>query len=139
MKMLALILAVTVFAVAGAQEAPSKEEAAKKVKQLQQERIATLKAMIDVGVKLAPVGHFPTRELAETRMTLLKAEVEATEKESERIALYQHAVEALKEYEGLAQAAKEAARGTELDKLAIKAWRLEVETWLAQAQLKAAK
>lgn len=142
MKSFAWIVAALLLMTAGAREAGSQEDRAalaRKVKELQQERIATLKAMIEVGLKLFTVGHFSTRELAETRMTLLKAEVEAAEKDSDRIALYQAAAEALKEYEAIAKAAKEAAKGTELDKLAIKARRLEVETWLEQAKLQAAK
>jgi hypothetical protein len=142
MKMSALIVAAMFLMAVGSQEASSKENpeaSAGKIKELQQERIATLKTMIDVGSKLFTIGHLQTRELAEMRMTLLKAEVEAAEKEADRIPLYQEAVETLKGYEAIAKAAKEAAKGTELDKLAIKAKRLEVETWLEQARLKAAK
>lgn len=107
--------------------------------ELRQERIAALKAVVELGVKLTTVGHFEIRDVSEARMTLLNAELDAAEQESDRIALYKEALDSLKQYEALAKAAKEAAKATELDKLAIKARRLEVEIWLEQATTKTAK
>jgi hypothetical protein len=142
MRMFALIVVATLATAAGAQDVPPRQEldaSSKRVKELQQERIATLKTVVEMGMKLTTVGHFEIRDVSEARMTLLKAELDAAEKESDRIALYKEALDSLKQYEALAKAAKEAAKATELDKLAIKSRRLEVEIWLEQAKTKTAK
>ena len=141
MRTSTLIVLATVLTAINAQESPSREldASAKKVKELQQERITTLKAVVELGTKLATVGHFEIRDISDARMTLLKAELDAVENESDRIALYKEALNSLQQYEALAKAAKEAARATELDKLAIKARRLQVEIWLEQAKIKTAK
>jgi hypothetical protein len=137
-----LIVVAMLVTAAGAQVIPPRQELAassKRIQELQQERIATLKAVVELGVKLTTVGHFEIRDVSEARMTLLNAELDAAEKESDRIALYKEALDSLKQYEALAKAAKEAARATELDKLAIRARRLEVEIWLEQTTMKTAK
>jgi hypothetical protein len=51
----------------------------------------------------------------------------------------QEELDSLKEYEELAKATFEAARGTELNILKIKARRLEIEIILEQANIKEAK
>ncbi|WP_161967349.1 hypothetical protein [Fimbriiglobus ruber] len=73
------------------------------------------------------------------RMSLLKAELDAAEKESDRIALYKKTLDALKKYEEVATARKAAARGTELSTLKVKARRLEIEISLEQANIKETK
>lgn len=142
MMMSALIVAAALLTAAGAQEKASSDDvtaSANKVKELQQERIAILKMVVETGLKLVTSGHLELREVSESRMALLKAELDATDKEADQIALYKEALESLKQYEALAKAAKEAARATSLDGLAIRARRLEVEIWLEQAKIKAAK
>ena len=142
MKTFALILAATLLTTASAQESPTKgdlDAPANKVKELQLERINTLKRLADTGLKLAQTGRFEIREAAQARMTLLKAELEVAEKDSERIELYTQAVESLKQFEAMAKAAKEAARASEFDRLEIVTRRLEVEIWLEQAKSKAGK
>lgn len=146
MKVPALIVVVTLFTLltaAGAQEKPSREETEaaikKKVNELRREQIATLKEVVQMGFALARDGRFDIREVSEARMTLLKAELDAAEKESAHIALYKEALDSLKQYEAMAKAALEAARGTNLDRLAIKARRLEVEILLEQTKNKLAK
>ena len=146
MKMPTLVLAgtatVLLAALARPQETanpPSKgraEESAKKVKGLQRERIATLKETADVSLKLAQGSRLELEVALEDRMALLKAESEATESEPERIALYKQALDALTAYETLARTQKEAARGTELAVLRVKARRLEVVIRLEQAKAK---
>jgi hypothetical protein len=69
-------------------------------------------------------------------MTLLEAELEATESERDRIPLYQQTLDVLTDFEKRAQAEMEAARGTELAVLRIRARRLEVESRLEQPRVK---
>jgi outer membrane protein TolC len=143
MKMSALIVVVTLLtATAIAQEKRSRDEveaSAKKVNELRKERIATLREVVEVGFALARDGRSELREVSETRMTLLKAELDAAEKESDHIALYKEALDSLKHYEAIAKTTLEAGRGTNLDRLAVKARRLEVEILLEQAKIKVAK
>jgi RNA polymerase sigma factor (sigma-70 family) len=110
-----------------------------KVKNLQKERVATLKEVVDTSLRLARVARLEVGEAMEDRMALLKAELEVAEKESDRVALYKQTLDALTEYEKLARAQKEAARGTESTVLRVKARRLEVEICLEQAKAKEAK
>jgi hypothetical protein len=138
--MSALILAAILMTAA--QEKPSKEQieaSAKKIKELRKERITTLKEAVDVSSKLAQSGRLEVWEAMEDRMALLKAELEAAEKESDRIALYKQAVASLKDYEAVARARFNAGRGTELPLFRIKAKRLEVEIQLEQATVKESK
>src|SRR5262245_41173410 len=142
MGMSVLIAAVMLLTAAGPQEKPSREaveSSAKKVKDLQKERIETLKAASEVSAKLATAGRLEIRAASNARIALLKAELDAAEKESDRAALYKEALDSLSQFEAQAKAAKEAGRATDLDRLAIKACRLEVEIWQEQAKIKAAK
>jgi hypothetical protein len=142
MGMTALMAAAVLLTAAGAQEKPSKDEieaSAKKVKELQKERIAALQGAVDVSKRLAQGSRIEVWDAMEDRMALLKAELAAAGTESERIALYKKAVGSLKEYEALAKAQAEAGRATSLNMFRIKARRLEVEIQLEQAKLKVAK
>jgi outer membrane protein TolC len=141
MGMTALVTAA-VLLTAGAQEKPTKamaEAPAKKVKELQNERIAALQNAADLSRRLAQSGRIDLRDALEDRLALLKAELDAAETESERISLYKKAVGSLKEYEALAQRRFEAARETDLNFNRIKARRLEIEIQLEQAKIKQAK
>jgi hypothetical protein len=115
------------------------EESAKKVKELQKQQIATLKEVVDQSFKLAKSSRIEIGDLLEARMSLLKAEIDAAEKETDRIALYKKALEPLKEYEALAKAQFEASRATDLNIHKAKAKQLEVEILLEQAIIKEAK
>ena len=135
----ALIAAAVLLASAGARQERSKDEieaSAKKVKELQRERIAILRSAADVSVTLARNARIQASEAIEDSIALLEAELEAAETESERISLYGKTVESLRGLEELARAQKEAARGTELDLLRIRARRLEVEMQLERAKIK---
>jgi hypothetical protein len=138
----ALIVVATLLTAAGAPDAPAKQSpdsTARKVTELRQERIAALKAVVEIGTHLETRGAVPIRNIAEARMDLLSAELDAAANEADRISLYKEALVPLKQYEAMAQAAKEAGRGTDLDVLAIKANRLQVEIWLELAESKAAR
>ena len=112
------------------------EESAKKVKELQKERIATLKQMADQTTKLFQHGSVSFEELCEARLLVLKAELDAAEKESDRITLYKNIVDVLKGYEKFAEERLRTAGGTEAPILKAKARRLEAEIHLEQAKVK---
>jgi membrane fusion protein (multidrug efflux system) len=139
MRMSALIVAASLMTAASAQEKPVKEqveESAKKVKELQKERVATLKELVDQAAAAFKSARASYDELLEARRLLLKAELDAAEKESERITIYKKTVDALKESEALANARVKAGRGSHATVLKIKAMRLEVELLLEQAKVK---
>lgn len=149
MKMPALILAVMAAALpvahAGALDkanpsaAERAEDSAKKVKELQKERIATLEKLVGFTVNLYQQGRGSYESVVEASMQLLNAKVDAAEKEADRIALYQQAVDLLKQVEKLAQVRVTAGRATTVETLGIKARRLEVEIQLERAKAKEAK
>ncbi|MBN9119998.1 MAG: hypothetical protein J0I06_12685 [Planctomycetes bacterium] len=115
------------------------EESVKKVKELQKERIATLRKASEVSLKLAQAARLEVWDAVEDRMSLLNAELEVAEKGSDRITLYTKAVDDLKAYEELAKARFEAGRGTELAVHKAKAKRLGVEIQLERAKIREAK
>jgi hypothetical protein len=149
MRLPALVLAVVavtpLLASAGPRDKdnpPPKDKAeapARKVKELQKERIATLKTVAEVSLKLAQAARLETGEALEARMALLKAEVDAAETEPERIALYTKALDSLKVFEALAKAQFQAGRATELAVHKMKARRLEIEIELEKAKARQAK
>jgi len=110
------------------------EESAKKVKELQKERIAALKEVVQLAGHLYQSGRAEYAEVLDARLLLLEAELDAAEKESDRVALYEKAIAALKEYEKWATARVEGGRGTQAAVLKIKARRLEVEIALERAK-----
>jgi hypothetical protein len=142
MRISALIAVVALMAAADAREKAPQDEieaSAKKVKELQKERITVLKEAAEASMKLAQTTRIDFSEAVEDRMALLTAELDAAESGAERISLYQKAVSTLKAYEELARAQKEAARATELSMLRIKARRLEVEIQFERARMKEPK
>lgn len=104
--------------------------------ELQKNRIDILKEVADMSLKLSQAARLELEVALEDRITLLKAESQAADSEPERIVIYNRTLEALTEYEQLARSQKEAARGSELAVLRIKARRLEVEILLAEAKEK---
>ncbi|AMV27882.1 hypothetical protein VT84_25995 [Gemmata sp. SH-PL17] len=149
MRMLARILAVLMVPLLMAPVGPEDranpaqkeqiEASAKKVKQLQKERIAALKEAADQLSALHKNGRTSFDEVLETRLLALTAELEAAEKPADRITLYKNIVDVLKEYEQWANARVEAARGIAATALKIKARRLDAEIHLEQASTRDAK
>lgn len=98
MRMFAPILTVLfstlLMASASAQakeNLPGKEAIQKsspKVKELQKERIAALKTMAELNTLLFQKGHASLDAALEARVLVFEAELEAAEKESDRITLY---------------------------------------------------
>jgi outer membrane protein TolC len=115
------------------------EGSTEKVEELQKERIATLKELVDQAAGLFKTGRASYEEVLESRMMLPKAELDVAENESERITLYKKTIDALKEYEEWANARVRAAQGTNAAVLKIKARRREVEIQLEQAKIKEAE
>jgi hypothetical protein len=115
------------------------EESTRKIKELQKERIATLKEAVDQLSKLVMSARAEFGEVLEAQMMLLKAELDAAEKESDRIELYKKTIDALKVYEEWADLRVKAGRGTKTAALQIRARRLEVEIQLERAKIKEVK
>lgn len=130
--MSALILAAMICSQANpATEGPAK------IKELQKERIDTLKDLVDQLGKLYGSGLVESGEVLEARMLLFKAELDAAE--TDRVGIFQKTVEALKAQEELARSKVRVGRGTNAAVLKIKARRLEVEIQLEQEKIKEAK
>jgi hypothetical protein len=115
------------------------EESAKRVKELQKERIATLKEMADLIAEMAKNARAPHEEVYEARLLVLKAELDAAEKESDRIMLYKKIVDELKEFETFADKRVKFARVSTSSVLKAKARRLEAEIDLERAKAKEGK
>jgi outer membrane protein TolC len=115
------------------------EESAKKVKELQKERIAALKEMANIIAAQFQRGQGSFEEVLEARLLVHKAELDASEKESDRITLYKNIVDELKKLEAAADDRFKAARGSQTSLLKVKARRLEAEIDLERAKAKEAK
>jgi membrane fusion protein (multidrug efflux system) len=129
------LLSVPVRAQDGEGQSSKQEtrQSADKVKELLRERIATLKAMTDMETVLHKNGNGPPEAALEARVLVCGAELDAAEKESDRITVLKSLVEVLKKYEEVAKARKKSAEGTEAAVLKVKARRLEAEIRLEQA------
>jgi hypothetical protein len=115
------------------------DESAKKIKELQRERIATLKQMVDANSRLRERRLASFEEVAEAKLLLLNAQLDAAENESSRITLYKRIVDVLKEGEKFAEDAVMTAGGTQARVLKVKARRLEAEINLERAKAKEAQ
>ena len=125
----------------GEKSSPEKraDVSTQKVRELQKERIATLKDLADVLAALYQKGAVEASVVGEAKLMLFQAEMEVAATEADRVAICQKTVDALKEMEAMAKAHKQAARGTEASVLMFKALRLEAEIKLEQAKSKLAK
>jgi hypothetical protein len=115
------------------------DASAKKVKELQKERIATLEDVVAQLTNLFQNGRVEFDEIINARLLLLEAKLDVAEKESDRIALYKNMVDVLKQYEALADGRVKFAQETHAVALKIKARRLEVEIQLEQAKAREAQ
>ena len=116
-----------------------KDASVTKVTELQKERIAVLKALVDTVDHLYKNARVSYDELGEAKVLLFKAQLETATKPSERVALCQALVSELKLYEEVAEQAVQRARATRSTSLKIKAARLEAQIWLELAEAKAAQ
>ncbi len=115
------------------------EDSAKKVKELQKQRIATLKEMVDATTDQFRNGRVPFEEVLEAKLLVFKAELDAADKESDRITLYKNIVDQLKKFEVIADQRVKAAQTSQSTFLKVKARRLEAEINLERAKTKEAK
>jgi hypothetical protein len=112
------------------------EQSAKKVKELQKERIATLKKMADQLTLQYKAAQATVEDAYEAKLLVLKAELDAAEKESDRITLYEQMVGVMKDYEKAADRIVKSGQAKETTFLKAKARRLEAEIKLEQATAK---
>ena len=136
MRLFALKLAVTVAVLASASahaQEKANPQSSKKVKELQKERVEVLRDLAEQYAHLYKNGRVEVELLLEARVMLFQAEADGAEKQSDRIARLKRLVEELKNYEQIAQARVETARGVKASVLKVKARRLEVEIQLEQA------
>ena len=106
---------------------------ADKIKELQKERIATLRECADMAAELYSKGRLEFIDAIEARLLLLKAEVEVAEKEAERITLLEGTIDDLNKLVEFAWKQKEHF-GLKRQLLQIKTARLEVEVELERAK-----
>jgi hypothetical protein len=125
---------MSAFLVAALLVSSQGTEEANNLKELQKERIATLKDVMDVSFKLAKSGRLEIQDVLEDRMNLLKAELETAEKKPDRITLYKEAIESIKDFEALAKDRMLRGTGTALASLKVKAARLEIEIALEKVK-----
>jgi septum formation topological specificity factor MinE len=121
---------------------PVKEQgdaSAQKIKELRKERIATLKKLVDQVASDFKSTKGSYEKVLDAQLLLLQAELDAAEKEAERIALYGKVIDVLKKHEELAKAYLAQGRAPNSDVLRAKARRLEFEILLEQAKAKEAK
>jgi outer membrane protein TolC len=128
-----------IAAGAGGEANPSPQEqieaSAQKIKDLRQERIAALKEAADQVTRLFHQGNAPFDEVLEAQLLVLDAELDAAEKNSDRLAVYRSKVETFKQYEQTIDARVQLERAPTATVLRIKARRLAAEIELEQAKL----
>src|SRR5690349_8651566 len=103
MRIASLILAVAACTLlllsTGAQEGKPESQKpvdkANKVEQLQQERIAALKTVVEVETELYKSGNASPEAVQEARIVVCEAEVDAAENEADRVAALKSLVELL--------------------------------------------
>jgi hypothetical protein len=115
------------------------DESAKKIKDLQKERLDVLAAMAESAGILAKQARVSLENACEAQQQLLQAQIEYADNDAQRARFYESYIEALKQYEELAKARKEGARGTEISILNARAGRLGAEIALERLKAKPAK
>jgi hypothetical protein len=139
---LALLVAVLLAVPARAQDketspAPDQNEpSAKKIQQLQQQRLGVLKEMSDQIRTLHSKGLASIDEVYEARLAVLQAEIDATTDDSKRVTFSKDMLGVLTEWEQSADALHRSARTEGTNYLRIKARRLQAEIVWEQAKAK---
>jgi hypothetical protein len=112
---------------------------AQKIKELQKERTALLKKRADQLTELFPKRGVRYEHVLEAQRMLIEARLEGTETDAERVELYENLVTVLARCEENAKAYFAAGRVPRMSIFKEKAKRLEAESHLEQAKMKAAK
>ncbi|OWK35808.1 hypothetical protein [Fimbriiglobus ruber] len=115
------------------------EESAKKIKELQKKRIEILKNATEASLKLLKANRLDVADALDSRTTLLRAELEATANEAERITLIQNGIDWMKALGDWAGSLTGPSRVTELDVLKIRAKHIELEIFLERAKVREAR
>jgi outer membrane protein TolC len=139
MTMIALVLVAALAPTAIAEDKPSIEESAKKIKDLRKERIAVLKELVDHCEDRYKSGMASSEELLEATVLLFRAELETAEKGADRVSLFRKMIDTMNQFEQVAKAQQAAGKVTAGDVLKIKARRLELEILLEQEKMKEIK
>ncbi len=141
--LIAVLAAAFLTAVADSQEgtAPKTDQAgaATKVKDLQQQRMATLKEIVEAFNAERQNGRGSFEDLIEAKVQLLNAELEVASSDAERVTICENIVKQFITLEEVAQASREGARGAYTAVLKAKAKRLEAEISLERAKGRGAK
>jgi hypothetical protein len=124
-----------VFGLAIALPANTQEQGeATKLKQLQKERLATVRDMLREITIFYQQGKIDPTEVSRAIRMVFEAELELCESGKERIATWERLVEDTKKFEKVAEARVQAGAGRVSDRLAAKAHRLEAEIGLERAR-----
>lgn len=135
-----VVAGMVLIAAASAQEKEAKrgkQESAKptdRVKELQQERVANLKTLVEMEAALLKTAKTTPEAVLEAKVSVCEAELEAAENDTDRIVVLKSFVDVLKELEETAKARKAAAEATEVPVLKAKSRRLQAEIRLEQLQ-----
>jgi len=144
-SILAVITAVLLASATHSQEraAPTSndqtDDSVKKVKELREERIATLEKVVAQLADLFRTTRATYDDVLDAQRLLIEARLEATETGEERVRLYESLVAVLKARETYAEGQAKAAREIVPNVLKAMARRLEAEIHLEQAKMKLAK
>ena len=107
-----------------------------KVKELQKERLATLKTLSDLTVKDYKSGRVSFDRVHQAMRAVLDAELEMCESDKERVTILEEAVKLAKEYETIAEAQYKTGKVTQSDVLMAKVNRLDTEIALERVNAK---
>ena len=115
-------------------EQPTKSDT---IKQLQEERIAVLKEVVDQTEKAFKAGQVPASQLIQARLDLLKAQLDASRTKEDRVRVLE---ETVKQAEALEAAVKRQVEAkNEAGIAALKAKAFVLETKIALERTKAEK
>ncbi len=142
MKMFAL----TVFAVvstmpmasASAKDGKQIDASARKIEELQKERIATLKEQVDIVTKLNPIEYIPLEDSCKARLLLLQAQAEVVENAADRLALCEDALKSFWQYYQTVKTKFDVGLATVPDLAYVRARLEEVRKLLERAKAKEA-
>jgi hypothetical protein len=142
MKMLSLIAAVlgiALLSAAASSQVGRQDDSAQRIKELQKERLATLKEMVDTIKTMRRGGVISVDEVYDATQLLLNAELDAAEGDADRIKLLEEYVGTAKGLEAMVDAQRQAAVVNYASVLKTKSRRLEAEIALEQAKAKLKK
>jgi outer membrane protein TolC len=141
---LGIVAAAVCYATMGNAEpalapVPHAEGKQDRVKELQQERLATCREIVKQVETRYKNGQGNYDELHEASRMVLAAELELCTSDKERVAVLEKFLPEAKKYEAMAEALFKAGQGTQTSMLKARAERLRVEIDLERAKAKSAQ